>query len=1125
MLHRIHGDGTTLPDTSYETDRRTFLGRAGTAARPEALAARPREALSGTLGHTLDPVVALQGRIRLAPGARCRIAFTTIAAGSRETALDLARRYGDEAALDWALDEARRETATLAGALSLDHDDVVLAQRLASRLLTGHDDLRPSRHPISGDLPGQPVLWSMGVSGDLPILVLARADDTADPILPRLVRIHRWWHRQGLTVDLVILREGAAGYEEPMRQQVSAAMREAGVIEGFGERGGIHLRASGQIGAPALAALRGMARVWIDGATGSLDGALRAAQYAREPVPPFVPVAGAPSVPIAGLEQRGDLAFDNGLGGFAPGSGDYVIQIDPGGHTPQPWSNVIANDRFGCVVTEAGGGFTWAFNSGENRLTPWSNDAVGDPPGEAIYLRDEETAAIWSVAPAPCGSGDACRVTHAPGATEWLKASHGLRQSLTVHVAPEAPVKLFVLSLSNPGPHVRRITATLYAEWVLGAVNDSARSHVVCDYDPTHRALLARSGWNPEFAARVAFVTASRPPHSLTCNRTAFLGPEGDRARPAGLVAWDLGGQVRDATDPCAAWQVHLDIAPGATERVVFALGQGDDLGHALALAAEWQDPGLADEARRETDAIWARRLGAITVTTPDPAFDLMVNRWLPYQSFASRILARSGFHQSGGAYGFRDQLQDMLAILHVEPDRMRAHLLECAAHQFEEGDVLHWWHPPSGRGVRTRCSDDMMWLPYATAQYVRVTGDRGILDERVPFLSAPELRPEEEDRYSVYQPGPDSAPLLDHCLRAMERGATSGAHGLPLMGGGDWNDGMDAVGRHGRGESVWLAWFAATAAEGFADLAEGAGRTVVAGLWRGRAKQLREAAEAEGWDGAWYKRAYDDDGLAWGSAENEECRIDSIAQSWSVLSGPNPAPQSREAMASLSRHLIDPEARLVRLLTAALRPQHRATPGYIRAYPPGVREKRRPIHPRRRLGGPWPSPRKATATARMPVFDNHQPGAAHRDRRGGRALPGRALCPARRRCWAPPPHTGRPDGPGTPAPRHGPGSSASRASLVLRIVDGKLDLRPCLPIAWARADATLTLPGTGHDARDDREPRGSVNGLTAARRRWRPPGPAAPSPSLRTATSVWFARAFGLRPILQSHHPQIAEP
>jgi len=512
-------------------------------------------------------------------------------------------------------------------------------------------------------------------------------------------------------------------------------------------------------------------------------------------------------------------------------------------------------------------------------------------------------------------------------------------------------------------------------------------------------------------------------------------------------------------TDPCAAWQVHLDIAPGATERVVFALGQGEDLAHALALARAWQETGQADAARRDTDAIWARRLGAIEVATPDPAFDLMVNRWLLYQAFASRILARSGFHQSGGAYGFRDQLQDMLAILHVEPGRMRAHLLECAAHQFEEGDVLHWWHPPSGRGVRTRCSDDMMWLPYATAQYVKVTGDRGILDERVPFLSAPELRAEEEDRYSVYQPGSDSAPLLDHCLRAMERGATSGAHGLPLMGGGDWNDGMDAVGRHGRGESVWLAWFAAAAAEGFADLAEGAGRDVVAGLWRARAVQLREAAEAEGWDGDWYKRAFDDDGLPWGSAGNEECRIDSIAQSWSVLSGPDPAPHSDQAMASLARHLIDPEARLVRLLTPPFDRTPR-NPGYIRAYPPGVREN----------GGQYTH---AAAWAGLAfaaqgdgdrahaVFDIINPvrrtetgAAAERYRAEPYVLPGDVLGAA--------PHTGRAGWTWYTGAAAWTWKLGVEGIMGLRIVDGKLDLKPCLPTHWPRAEATLTLPDKG---------------------------------------------------------------
>jgi cyclic beta-1,2-glucan synthetase len=534
--------------------------------------------LSGTLGHTLDPVVALQGRIRLEPGARCRIAFTTIAAGSRETALDLARRYGDEAAFDWALDEARRAAAALAGELSLDHDDVVLAQRLASRLLTGDGDLRPSRPPIAGDLAGQPALWSMGVSGDLPILVLSRADDTLRPD-PAKARPDPSLVAPAGPVrgprDPARGRGGLRGTDAPAGL---AAMREAGVIEGFGERGGIHLRASGQIDAPALAALRGMARVWIDGTTGSLDGcAAGRAGRARASAALRPRRRGALGAEPRARPARGPRPSTT-ASAASPRRRDYVIQIEPGGHTPQPWSNVIANDRFGCVVTEAGGGFTWAVNSGENRLTPWSNDAVGDPPGEAVYLRDEETAAIWSVTPAPCGGGDACRVTHSRPARR-----NGERQPRPAP-DPDRPCRPRGAGEAvrpqpvEPRPHVRRITATLYAEWVLGAVNEMARPHVVCDYDTAHRALLARSGWNPEFAARVAFLTASRAPHSLTCNRTAFLGPEGDRARPAGLVAWDLGGQVRDVTDPCAAYQVHLDIAPGATERVVFALGQGDDL-------------------------------------------------------------------------------------------------------------------------------------------------------------------------------------------------------------------------------------------------------------------------------------------------------------------------------------------------------------------------------------------------------------------------------------------------------------------------------------------------------------------------------------------------------------------
>ncbi|HZJ81363.1 MAG TPA: cyclic beta 1-2 glucan synthetase, partial [Guyparkeria sp.] len=462
--------------------------------------------------------------------------------------------------------------------------------------------------------------------------------------------------------------------------------------------------------------------------------------------------------------------------------------------------------------------------------------------------------------------------------------------------------------------------------------------HLVCGFDAESQALTARNDWNPEFGQRTAFLAASHPPHSLTCDRAAFLGRHGHPARPAGLLAWSLDGAIDQVADPCAAFQVHIDLAPGATEEVVFVLGEGSDAAEAAELATHWADVETAKQGLVDNNAVWQRRLGAVQVTTPDPAFDLMVNRWLIHQTFASRVLARAGFQQAGGAFGFRDQLQDMMALLFIEPQRVRAHILESASRQFEEGDVLHWWHPPQGRGVRTRCSDDLLWLVYATGRYVEATGDRSILDEEVPFLSAPPLEANEKDRYAPFEAGEEQGTLFEHCRRAMDRGVTRGAHGLPLIGTGDWNDGMDRVGSEGRGESVWLAWFAAVCADAFANLAKAVGRHDLEDFWGARADGLRQAADAAGWDGEWYMRAFADDGLPWGSKDSEECQIDSISQSWAALAdGPSPERTATAVNAATDR-LIDRDARLIRLLTPPFDRTLR-DPGYIRAYPPGVRE------------------------------------------------------------------------------------------------------------------------------------------------------------------------------------------
>ncbi len=931
----LQGDPSVTP-AGFETDRRRFLGRHGNCERPPGAV----EPLHGDAGWTLDPVMALRAHVVLAPGARAQVDFVTVAAGSRESALEIAERYATPPALDWAMEDALRSAALEARRLGLDSRAIAEAQALCRDLIF------PRKPPLALGpvedtvLPAQPQLWTMGLSGDLPIILVRVADNAHAQLLPVIIRAHQWWRRRGLRTDLAILQEGASGYQEPLRDMLIAALRDAEVQEGLGGPGGIHLLAADRFGSAERRTLEATARISLDGAAISLAEAMTSPQPGSAVLPTFQPVG--PPVPepppVTPLARPEGLGFDNSLGGFTPAEGDYLIHLESGQMTPVPWCNVLANESFGTIVSEAGLGFTWSINSGEHRLTPWSNDTVLDPQSEALYLRDEETARIWTPTPLPAGGTATCQIRHRAGVTTWNSNDNGIEQCLTVLVPPDAPVKLALLSLSNPGNRDRRFTVTYYAEWLLGAMKSTARPHVVCGFDFDSRALIARNGWNPEFEGRTAFLASSRPPHSLTCDRATFLGRQGDQARPAGLTAWGLDGALNNVADPCAAFQVHVDLAARATQEVVFVLGEGATPVDAARLAVHWTRIDMVRQALVENDSVWSRRLDAVSVTTPDPAFNLMVNRWLLNQTYASRIFARAGFQQASGAFGFRDQLQDMLALLFSEPQRLRAHILECASRQFEEGDVLHWWHPPLGRGVRTHCSDDLLWLVYATGRYVEATGDISILLEEVAFLSAPPLGVEEEDRYALFTSGTERATLFEHCRRAMDRGVTMGAHGLPLIGTGDWNDGMDRVGSEGRGESVWLAWFAAVCADIFAGLARDVSRNDLHGIWKARAEDLRLAADGAGWDGEWYVRAFADDGLSWGSKDSDECKIDSISQSWAALAGGPSSERTAMAMAAATRHLIDDDARLVRLLTPPFDRTPR-DPGYIRAYPPGVRE------------------------------------------------------------------------------------------------------------------------------------------------------------------------------------------
>lgn len=921
---------------AWETDRHRFLGRGRDAARPQALE-RGLAGFSGTTGPVLDPVIATGVELVVAPQSEVEVIYLTGVSRSRRELVAMLRAHRSPPQVQWIFALARMQSEHELRNLQINAADMRWMTDLMSAVLAPTGGLRAPSRLLERGRQLQPGLWSRGISGDNPILMLQVQSAQELRLAEQLLQAHTYWCGRGLAIDLVIIDEESAGYSQLARDrltQLSADIRGR-TLRKLG--GSVTIVPGKEMPQEERVRLLAAARVVLDSGRGPVTEQL-AAVGAAEPLPPFVPVRPADYVPqpTPALARPADLLFDNGIGGFSSDGREYVLHLEKGQRPPAPWANVIANPRFGCLVSEAGSCCTWSGNSGEHRLSTWNNDPVSDPSGEVLYLRDEETAEVWSPTPAPCPADTPYQVRHGAGYSEYRHNSHGLEQSWRLWVDREAPVKIGRLTLRNCWDRPRRITATYYLEWVLGLTRAATWPHIVCEFEPG--VLLARNTFPPGAGSAVAFLTASLPPHGLTTDRREFLGRSGGLEEPDALFRIGLSGRVESGGDPCAAYQVHIDLPPGDEQRIYFVLGEGADRAEALELARHFRQPERAEAAAAAAEQFWEEFLGRVQIQTPDPATDLLVNRWLPYQTLACRLWGRSGFYQSSGAFGFRDQLQDVQALLWTHPEWTREHILRCAARQFREGDVLHWWHEGPLRGVRTRCSDDLLWLPFVTAQYIRSSDDHSILNESVPYLQGPLLERDENECYAEYEPSLESGSLYEHCCRAIARAGAVGPHGLPVIGNGDWNDGFNRISTTGRGESVWLGWFLVRVCRDMAPLCEHMGDPPLAEHYRALGENLLQQVEENGWDGAWYRRAYYDDGTPVGSAQSDECRIDLIAQTWSVLAQEAPTARARQAMESACRHLVREDTRQILLLAPPF-DRTRKDPGYIKGYPPGIRE------------------------------------------------------------------------------------------------------------------------------------------------------------------------------------------
>lgn len=938
MFHLVNADGIATSEAGFETDRSYFIGRGRNVSKPRAMDADFE--MSGADGSILDPCVSICYEFDLKPNETATFDMITGMADSKELCENLMYKYQDKHIKNRAFELSWTHNQVILHQINASEGEAQLYVRMAGAIIYPNATLRAAPETISSNYKGQNGLWSYSISGDLPIVLLRVHDIQNIAIVVQLLKAHAYWRMKGIAVDLVILNEDFSAYRQELQEQIMNLVTASANTTSNVQTGNIYVRRTEQVTNEDRILFQTIARIIIDDHAGTLEEQI-IKKINSKPLPPVLLPSFSNTSKNAVTEKLqlpDGLVFVNGYGGFTKDGKEYIIYTDDAKRTPAPWVNVIANPRFGTVVSESGSAYSWLENAHEFRLTPWHNDPVSDTGGEAFYIRDEEDGKFWSPTPLPATGKEPYLTRHGFGYTVFEHIENGIHSETSIYVDIEKTLKYTTIRLKNLSGRDRKLSVTGYTEWILGDLRSKTSMFIITEKDTETGALFSRNRYNNIFNEQVCFFTAHTNKISFTCDRTEFIGRNGTMQNPASLSRVKLSGKNGASLDPCAAIQIPVDLLAGEEKEIIFRLGAGNNEHEARDIIGSTNDPEFAREALKKIHDFWNETLSAVQVNTPDAALNILANGWLVYQALACRVWGRSGYYQSGGAFGFRDQLQDVMSLLYTKPNVARDQILLSASRQFKEGDVQHWWHPPTGRGVRTNCSDDYLWLPFVTSKYIQHTGDMDILQQPVSFLEGRPLNMHEDSYYDLPVYLNYFEPLYDHCKLSIKHGLRFGVHGLPLIGSGDWNDGMDRVGIEGKGESVWLAFFLYDNLTSFAKIAKAQNDELFAEECLREAKKLKENISKNAWDGEWYRRAYFDDGTALGSSKNMECRIDSISQSWSVLSGGGTKERSVSGMKSVDQYLVDREHGIIKLLDPAFDISE-LDPGYIKGYVPGVRE------------------------------------------------------------------------------------------------------------------------------------------------------------------------------------------